>query len=64
LKGHPEQIADDLRRYQALGINDFILYLARATIGPGVARNDPTTVMETMERFVREVVPLVHHSPS
>jgi alkanesulfonate monooxygenase SsuD/methylene tetrahydromethanopterin reductase-like flavin-dependent oxidoreductase (luciferase family) len=62
LKGHPEQIADDLRQYQAIGINDFILYLARATIGAGEARNDPATVMAAMERFTREVVPLVHHS--
>jgi probable F420-dependent oxidoreductase len=61
LKGHPEQIADDLRQYQAIGINDFILYLARATIGAGAARNDPAAVMAAMECFAREVVPLVHH---
>jgi probable F420-dependent oxidoreductase len=50
LKGHPEQIAADVKEYQALGINDFILFFA----GP----NDTTGLLEGMERFVREVVPL------
>jgi alkanesulfonate monooxygenase SsuD/methylene tetrahydromethanopterin reductase-like flavin-dependent oxidoreductase (luciferase family) len=54
LKGHPEQIAEDVRQYQMIGINDFILYLAR---GRG-----PTAVMAAMERFAREVIPLVTHS--
>jgi probable F420-dependent oxidoreductase len=51
LKGHPEQIAQDLEQYQALGINHFILSFAF----PG----DTTGLLENMERFVREVVPLV-----
>jgi alkanesulfonate monooxygenase SsuD/methylene tetrahydromethanopterin reductase-like flavin-dependent oxidoreductase (luciferase family) len=51
LKGHPEQIAEDVRQYQAIGINDFVLYL------PG--GSDPTAVMASMDRFAREVIPLV-----
>jgi probable F420-dependent oxidoreductase len=51
LKGRPEQIANDVREYQALGVNDFILFFA----GPG----DTTGLLEGMERFVRDVVPLV-----
>lgn len=51
MKGHPEQIAEDVRQYQALGINDFILYIARGR-EPGVA-------MAGMERFARDVMPLV-----
>jgi alkanesulfonate monooxygenase SsuD/methylene tetrahydromethanopterin reductase-like flavin-dependent oxidoreductase (luciferase family) len=51
MKGHPEQIAEDVRRYQAIGINDFILYPARG--------RDPSAVMAAMERFAREVIPLV-----
>ena len=51
MKGHPEQIAEDIRAYQALGIDDFILYFAR---GRGDA-----AVQKEMERFAREVVPLV-----
>ena len=51
MKGHPEQIAEDVRQYQQIGINDFILYLAR---GGGDA-----AVMAAMERFAREVMPLV-----
>jgi probable F420-dependent oxidoreductase len=50
LKGHPEQIARDLQQYQALGINDFILTVAP----PG----DTSALLENMERFVREVIPL------
>jgi probable F420-dependent oxidoreductase len=52
LKGHPEQIAEDVRQYQAIGINDFILYLFSG-------RGDATALMEAMERFAHEVVPLV-----
>ena len=51
LKGRPEQIAEDITQYQAIGINDFILYLGRG--------GDSTAVMEAVERFAREVVPLV-----
>jgi probable F420-dependent oxidoreductase len=51
-KGHPERIAEDLQRYQALGIDDYILFFA----GP----DDTTTaLLEAMERFTREVIPLV-----
>ena len=51
LKGTPEQIADDVMRYQAIGIDDFILYLGRG--------GDTSRVMEAMERFARDVVPLL-----
>jgi alkanesulfonate monooxygenase SsuD/methylene tetrahydromethanopterin reductase-like flavin-dependent oxidoreductase (luciferase family) len=54
LKGRPEQIADDVKEYQSLGINDFILFFA----GPG----DTTGLLEGMERFVRDVVPLIASS--
>jgi len=48
LKGNPEQIADDVRQYQAIGINDFVL-------NP-ISRQDP---MAVLERFAREVRPLL-----
>jgi Luciferase-like monooxygenase len=51
LKGHPQQIADDVRQYRAIGINDFILYLGQGS--------DPKAVMVAMERFARDVMPLV-----
>jgi alkanesulfonate monooxygenase SsuD/methylene tetrahydromethanopterin reductase-like flavin-dependent oxidoreductase (luciferase family) len=50
MKGHPEQIADDIREYQSIGINDFILYLGRG--------GDARVVAEAMEQFAREVMPL------
>jgi probable F420-dependent oxidoreductase len=49
LTGHPEQIAADLRQYQALGVRNFILMFPG-----GVAE-----VQEAMARFAREVVPLI-----
>jgi probable F420-dependent oxidoreductase len=51
LKGRPEQIAEDITQYQAIGINDFILFLGRG--------GESTAVMEAIERFAREVVPLL-----
>jgi probable F420-dependent oxidoreductase len=51
LKGSPDQIAEDVRRYQSIGINDFILFLGRG--------GDTSVVMEAIERFARDVVPLV-----
>ena len=48
-----EQIADDVRQYQAIGIDDFILSLARGS--------EPPAVMAAMERFALEVIPLVSH---
>jgi probable F420-dependent oxidoreductase len=54
LKGHPEQIAEDVRQYRAIGIDDFVLYLARG--------GEPPAVMAAMERFAREVMPLVPRS--
>jgi probable F420-dependent oxidoreductase len=51
MKGHPEQIAEDVRQYQAIGINDFILYLGRG--------GDSTAVTAALERFAGEVMPLV-----
>ncbi len=55
LRGHPEQIAADLRQFQALGVTSFILYFnSPAERGGGVAG-----LAEPMERFAREVMPLV-----
>jgi probable F420-dependent oxidoreductase len=48
LEGNPEQIAQDVREYKAIGINDFILY--------AISRGDP---IDALERFAREVRPLV-----
>jgi alkanesulfonate monooxygenase SsuD/methylene tetrahydromethanopterin reductase-like flavin-dependent oxidoreductase (luciferase family) len=50
LTGHPEQIAADLRQYQALGVRNFIVMLP----GGNVAE-----VQEAMARFAREVMPLI-----
>jgi probable F420-dependent oxidoreductase len=52
MKGHPEQIAADVRAYQAIGIEDFILYFARG--------GDTAAFSAAMERFAQEVMPLVH----
>jgi probable F420-dependent oxidoreductase len=51
MKGHPEQIAADVRAYQEIGIDDYILYFARG--------QNEAAVMAAMERFAREVMPLV-----
>jgi hypothetical protein len=50
LKGSAEQIGEDIRGYQAIGVNDFILYL------PG---REAASCMDSVKRFAREVVPLV-----
>ena len=48
LQGNTEQVADDVRQYEAIWINDFILY--------PITRRDP---MDVLERFAREVRPLI-----
>jgi probable F420-dependent oxidoreductase len=50
LQGRPEDIAADLRQYQALGVQNFNINL------PGF---DISGQAEAMEQFAREVVPLV-----
>jgi hypothetical protein len=50
LYGTPEQIADDLRQYTALGVENFSVNL------PGA---DIAQQSDAMEQFVRDVVPLV-----
>ena len=50
MSGIPEQIAADLRQYQDLGVKNFIFILP----GESVAG-----LQESMERFSREVMPLV-----
>ena len=50
LRGHPEKIADDLRNYQAVGVQNFVLWFRAA---------GPSEQLEAMERFSREVMPLV-----
>jgi len=50
LQGSPEEIAADLRRYQALGVQNFNMNL------PGF---DVSEQAEAMDQFAREVVPLL-----
>ena len=50
LQGGPEDIATDLRRYQALGVQNFNIYLP----GP-----DISVQAEAMDQSAREVVPLL-----
>ncbi len=50
MTGRPEQIAADLRQYQDLGVQNFILNL------PGASAD---ALQESMERFSREVMPLM-----
>jgi hypothetical protein len=50
LQGSLEEIATDLRRYQALGVQNFNLNL------PGFAISEQA---EAMDQFAREVVPLL-----
>jgi alkanesulfonate monooxygenase SsuD/methylene tetrahydromethanopterin reductase-like flavin-dependent oxidoreductase (luciferase family) len=50
LSGRPEEIAADLRQYQALGVGNFNLNLPGASI---------SAQQEAMEQFAREVLPLV-----
>jgi probable F420-dependent oxidoreductase len=50
LQGSPEEVAADLRRYQALGVQNFNMNL------PGF---DISEQAEAMDQFAREVVPLL-----
>ena len=50
LSGRPEQIAADLRQYQDLGVRNFIL---------SFPAQSASQQQESMERFSREVMPLV-----
>jgi len=50
LHGSPDQIAADLRQYQALGVQNFAANL------PGA---DIAQQSEAMDQFMREVVPLL-----
>jgi len=50
LSGQPEEIATDLRHYQALGVRNFNINLPGGSI---------SQQQEVMEQFMREVVPLV-----
>ena len=52
MSGHPEQIAADLREYQAVGVQDFPLLFTFLQAGV-------TERLKAMERFAREVMPLV-----
>jgi hypothetical protein len=49
LQGNPEQIAADLRDYQAVGVQNFVLWFRAG---------GPSEQLEAMERFAREVLPL------
>jgi probable F420-dependent oxidoreductase len=42
LRGHPEQIAADLRQFQALGVTNFILYFTRPRRGARGWRGSPS----------------------
>jgi len=53
LSGHPEQVAADLREYRAVGVRDFSLVFR----APSVEEQ-----LESMERFARQVMPLVQGS--
>ena len=50
MSGIPEQVAADLRQYQDLGVKNFII---------GLAGQSLAGLQESMERFSREVMPLV-----
>ena len=50
VSGRPEQIAGDLRLYQDLGVKNFIL---------GFPAQSVEALQESMERFSREVMPLI-----
>ena len=50
MSGRPEQIAADLRQYQDLGVRNFIL---------GFPSDSQTGQREAMERFSRQVMPLI-----
>jgi hypothetical protein len=50
LRGPPDAVAADLRRYQALGVQNFNLNLPGRSLGEQ---------LEAMERFAHEVMPLL-----
>ena len=50
--GNAEQIADDIRQYQDMGVGSLVLDFMRQT-------QDLDVILERMERFAREVWPLV-----
>jgi probable F420-dependent oxidoreductase len=50
MRGQPEEIAADLRQYQALGVQHFIFNFRLDSVAG---------VQETMERIAREVLPLI-----
>ena len=50
MTGRPEQIASDLRQYQDLGVKNFII---------GFAGDEAEAVQENMEKFSRQVMPLI-----
>lgn len=50
MQGIPEQIAADLRQYQDIGVQNFIL---------GFRVNSAAALQEAMEQFSREVMPLI-----
>ena len=50
LSGRPEQIAADLRQYRDLGVKNFIL---------GFPGEDTSTLQQNMEKFSRQVMPLI-----
>lgn len=49
--GTPEQVADDIREYAALGISEFIFDFRGETIDVS---------MESMDRFAREIMPITN----
>ena len=50
MTGRPEQIASDLRQYQDLGVKNFII---------GFAGDEADAVQDNMEKFSRQVMPLI-----
>lgn len=50
LSGEPEEIADDLRQYRNLGVQNFNLNLSGSSI---------SEQQDAMERFARDVMPLI-----
>ena len=50
MTGRPEQIASDLRQYQDLGVKNFII---------GFAGDEAAVLQDNMEKFSRQVMPLI-----
>ena len=50
MRGRPEQIAEDLRQYQALGVTNFVI---------SFQTDSAAGRLEAMEQFAREVIPLI-----